>query len=133
MRIPGKRSGLDGAMKRVRQEASKAEGLGGKECLAILLTEFNNVCKRSAKEEEVRVRDFLSVTGLCWKLQMKFKSWHAVEEIGSLVMRWNVSWRKVISRIWEQFIGRIATEAEQHRLEKGQGSHQVFWKVFFQC
>ena len=35
-----------------------------------------------------------------------------------------------MSKIWEQFIGRIATEAEKHKVEKGQGSHQVFWKGF---
>ena len=45
-------------MKRVRQEESKTEGLGGKECLGRLLTEFNNVCKKSAKEGKVPVRDF---------------------------------------------------------------------------
>ena len=46
-------------------------------------------------------------------------------------MLWKVSWWKVMFRIWEQFIGRTATEAEKHKVEKGQGSHQVFWKFFF--
>ena len=37
-----------------------------------------------------------------------------------------------MSKISEHFIGRIATEAEKHKVEKGQGSHQVFLEVFYQ-
>ena len=77
---------MNSAMKRVRQEEPKTEGLGGKECLARLLTEFNNVCKRSAKEGKMPVKDFqrdrrmLELVNEVEKLAWRGENWESCDK-----------------------------------------------------
>ena len=74
-------------MKRVRQEESKTKRLGGNECSARLLTEFNNVCKRSAEEGKVRVRDFqrdrrmLELVNEVQKLAWRGDNWESCDKV----------------------------------------------------
>ena len=83
-------------MKRVRQEESKTEELGGKECLATLLTEFNNVCKRRAKEGKVPVRDFerdkhmLELVNEVQKLAWRGENWESCDEVERVMVESDV-------------------------------------------
>ena len=64
----------------------RSQRLGGKECLGRLLTEFNNVCKRSAKEGKVPVRDFqrerrmLELVNEVQKLAWRGDNWESCDK-----------------------------------------------------